>query len=177
MKTYLKSGFFVLLLVLLGMCGADLHAADSTPVEDDKAPVLEPAPHPFKHHHLGVFLGYAAKDTTKRKDGFKVGLEYEYQFHELLGARAFVDHESGSLNTWLTGAGLSFHTPKVPLIFFVGGAFEADDGKKGAFLRVSAEYKIKLTKKLFVAPVVGYDAERVQAKSAWFAGAMVGTSF
>ena len=38
------------------------------------------APHAFHNHHLGIFTGYAEKNAKKRKDGFKVGLEYEYQF-------------------------------------------------------------------------------------------------
>lgn len=132
--------------------------------------------HEFKRHHLGLFLGYVRKDTEKRKEGGKIGLEYEYQFHQYWGVRGFVDYEGGDLNTWLYGAGVAFHVPKTHLILFAGGAFEREHGKNEEFLRLAAEYKFKLRGGYFLAPVIGYDAGRTD-HSAWFGGVMVGTSF
>ena len=46
-------------------------------------------------------------------------------------------HDCGNLDTWLVGAGIFFHVPKVPVLLFVGGTSEIEDGKHEAFLRVS----------------------------------------
>jgi hypothetical protein len=34
----------------------------------------------FSKHHIGLFTAYATKETKKRKEAFKIGLEYDYQF-------------------------------------------------------------------------------------------------
>jgi hypothetical protein len=130
----------------------------------------------FSNHHLGLFTGYAAKETKKRKEGFKIGVEYEYQFHKMTGVRGFVDYEAGDLDNWLAGVGLAFHTPKVPIIVFVGGAFELEEGKYEEFFRIAGEYKFKLNHAIFIAPGVGYDAGR-RDNSVWFVGLIFGTSF
>jgi len=126
---------------------------------------------------LSFFSGYAAKDTEKRQDVWKVGVEYEYQFLEWLGARGFVDYEGGDLKKWLYGAGASVHVPKTHVIVFVGYGAENKDGhKEEDFFRLSAEYKFKVTEKGFIAPVIGYDFGR-KDKGAFFLGLMVGTKF
>jgi hypothetical protein len=130
----------------------------------------------FSKHHIALFTGYATKDTKKRKEGFKVGLEYEYQFHKMFGVRGFADYEGGDLDTWLSGGGIAFHVPQVPIIAFVGVAFEFGEGKREEFLRIMGEYKFKLKRKLYIAPAVGYDYGR-RDKSVLFAGLEFGTSF
>ena len=130
----------------------------------------------FYRHNLGIFHGYARKDTKKSKDGYKVGLEYEYQFIKEFGLRVFADYEAGDLNKWLFGGGGSFHVPKTGLIAFLGGGIERKNGKSEEFLRLSGEYKFKLKDGLFVAPAAGYDFGR-KGSGAWFAGMMIGVGF
>ena len=80
----------------------------------------------------------AVKDADKLKDGFKIGLEYEYQFIEWLGVRGFADYEAGKLDKWLFGAGASFHVPKTGLGLFVGGGVETRRGHTDEFFRLSS---------------------------------------
>ena len=90
--------------------------------------------------------------------------------------RGIVDYEGGDLNTWLYGAGLSFHVPNTNVLLLAAGMFERRHGKNEEFLRLAVEYKFKFREGLFFAPVVGYDFGRPE-KSAGFIGAMIGTAF
>jgi len=148
---------------------------DLPPAEEHAAPEHGDE-YAFHHHHLGLFLGYAVKDADKIKDGFKVGLEYEYQFIKWLGVRGFADYEAGDLDKWLFGGGASFHVPKTGLGIFTGGGVETHGGHSDSFFRLSAEYKFKLNDKWSVAPAVGYDFGRDES-GAFFVGAMLGFGF
>lgn len=132
--------------------------------------------HDFHTHHVGVFAGYARKDSSKKKDGGKVGLEYEYQFVKWLGARAFVDYEGGDFDKWLVGGGAAFHVPETPIVLFVGGGAEIKDSKAEAFLRLAGEVKIKLTDSWSVAPAGGYDFAD-SGDGTWFVGVLLVKGF
>jgi hypothetical protein len=141
----------------------------------DPGPLAEPG-HTFHNHHLGLFNGYSWKDEKKRKEGYKVGLEYEYQFNEWFGVRGFVDYESGDLKEWLYGAGLALHCPKIPIVLFVGGGAETKGSHSSALLRLSAEYQIPMGDTFYLAPTGGYDFVD-GSDGTWFAGIMLGMSF
>lgn len=146
------------------------------PSEEEHASAAHDNEHAFHNHHLGLFLGYAVKDADKLKDGFKVGVEYEYQFIKWLGVRGFADYEAGKLDKWLFGAGASFHVPKTGIGLFVGGGIETRRGHTDEFFRLSGEYKVALNDTWSLAPTVGYDFGRTES-GAFFAGIMVGTGF
>ena len=132
--------------------------------------------HGFHHHHFGLFTGYAEKDSSKSKGGFKTGLEYEYQLSEWLGIRGFVDYEGGKLKDWLYGVGASVHVPNTGLVFFVGGGVEHEGSHDKAILRLDIEYQIHRTENIHIAPTVGYEFPD-RGEGAWFAGLMWGVSF
>ena len=132
--------------------------------------------HSFHNHHLGIFNGYARKDDKKVKDGYKIGLEYEYQFSEWFGVRGFLDYEFGDLKKWIYGAGLGIHVPDTGLVLFVGGGVEVKGSHSEAILRLSAEYQFYVSEKIYLAPTAGYDFVN-DREGAWFAGVMLGTSF
>ena len=167
----------------LAAAGALLVIA-ATPAAQAGQPVpLEPvtyeAPHDdhaFHTHHLALFNGYARKNSNKRKDGYKIGVEYEYQFHELLGVRGFADYEAGDLNKWLFGVGPSLHMPGCDFVLYPAIGWERKNGESDTFFRLSGEYQFHLTDVVTFSPTAGYDFAR-RGDGAWFVGAFIGIGF
>ena len=150
-----RMGAAVAAILLAVSIAPEIRAGETNIGSVRQGPASDDEGHGFHTHHLELFAGYARKDSSKKKDAGKVGLEYEYQFVEWLGARAFVDYESGDFDKWLFGGGPSFHIPETPIVLFVGGGAELKDNKTKAFLRLSGEVQIELTDTFFVAPTGG----------------------
>ncbi len=171
-----RIGAAVAAILLAVSIAPELRAGQTNVESGNHGPASDDEGHGFHTHHLELFTGYARKESSKKKDGGKVGLEYEYQFIEWLGAKAFVDYEGGDFDKWLFGGGPSFHIPETPIVLFVGGGAELKDNKTKAFLRLSGEVQIKLTDTWFVAPAGGYDFAD-NGHGVWFVGVLLGAGF
>ncbi len=102
-------------------------------------------------HTLGVFLG----DTTEdRRDGFTLGLEYEYRLSERYGLGLTAEHISGDFDTNVLVAPIALHNGAWKV--YAGPGIE--DGEEGTepLFRVGVEYGFHFGK-LEVSPQVDVD--------------------
>lgn len=102
-------------------------------------------------HTLGIFLG----DTTEeRRDGFTVGLEYEYRFSERYGVGLTLEHVAGDFHTDVLVAPVAWH--EGPWKFYAGPGVE--DGEEGteALFRMGVEYGFHIGK-FEISPQVDMD--------------------
>ena len=97
----------------------------------------------YHTHTAGLFVGGASDDLGKR-EGFALGLEYEYRFDRRFGIGFMLEHTYGEMDTWVYVMPLAYHIGRWKLYAAPG----VEDGHHGAenMLRVGFEYGIHVNK-------------------------------
>ena len=87
------------------------------------------------HSTVGIFIGDTNED---RRNGFTVGLEYEYRVSQLLGLGITAEHVAGEFDTNVFVAPIALHSG--PWKVYAGPGIE--DGEEGSefLMRVGLEY-------------------------------------
>lgn len=111
----------------------------------------DPASHDAMHnaarnyhtHTAGIFVGGASDDLGKR-EGFALGLEYEYRFDRRWGIGFMLEHTYGEMDTWVYVMPIAYHVGRWKLYAAPG----VEDGHHGSenMVRVGFEYGIHLDK-------------------------------
>lgn len=115
-------------VALLGFLPAMVGAADE---ESPASPHGQNEP----HSTLGVFVG----DTTEsRRDGFTLGLEYEYRASSRWGIGFTAEHAGGDFDTNVFVLPVALH--EGPWKFYLGPGIESGDEGEEPLFRVGAEY-------------------------------------
>ena len=70
--------------------------------------------HKEDHYHLSTFVGFTT--DYKGKEGYKLGVEYEWRFKEWMGLAGTFDFTGNDFNIFAFSVGASFYPFKFPLI-------------------------------------------------------------
>ncbi len=118
-----------LTLVLGALLSAGVSAQEHPAREHDSQASHEP------HSTVGIFIGDTNED---RRNGFTVGLEYEYRVSQLLGLGITAEHVAGEFDTNVFVAPIALHSG--PWKVYAGPGIE--DGEEGSefLMRVGLEY-------------------------------------
>lgn len=106
------------------------------------------------HHHISAFGGFTT--NYKGKQGYKLGLEYEYRLSELMGVGSTFDFTGNDFEIFALSVGTSFYPFEFPLIPAVGVGAKSYDGKWNPFVRTLLTYDFHLNH-ISIGPMVMYD--------------------
>lgn len=122
-----------------------------------------PAQHGEEHHGEGhgagaqsvsVFVG--GSEEIRDRDGFTLGLEYEYRLAPRLGVGAFLERVSGINRSLAAGGQLYWHAV-AGLVLAAGPGVDRSHDEWNAIWRLEALYEIPLEDGVFLAPAIAYD--------------------
>ena len=106
------------------------------------------------HHHLSSFAGFTT--NYKGKQGYKLGIEYEYRLTELIGLGGTFDFTGNDFEIFAFSAGTTFYPFSFPLIPGIGAGAKRYEGKWDPFARLLLAYDFHLNK-ITLSPVLMYD--------------------
>ena len=106
------------------------------------------------HYHLSAFAGFTTNYAGKQ--GYKLGVEYEYRISDFLGIGGTFDFTGSDFNIFALSVGTVFYPFKFPLIPVVGIGAKNYDKKWDPFIRTMLAYDFHLNK-ISVGPMVMYD--------------------
>ena len=107
------------------------------------------------HYHLSAFGGFTT--NYKGKQGYKIGIEYEYRLSDLMGLGGTFDFTGRDFSIFAFSVGTTFYPFKFPLIPAIGIGAKSYDGDWNAFLRGILTYNFHLDK-VSLGPMIMYDA-------------------
>ena len=111
--------------------------------------------HKEDHYHLSAFAGFTT--NYKGKEGYKLGVEYEWRFKEWMGLGGTFDFTGNDFNIFAFSVGASFYPFKFPLIPAVGvGLKNYNKSKWKPFYRGILVYDFHVGNFSF-GPMVMYD--------------------
>lgn len=124
-----------LTLVLGALLPAGVSAEEHPAEEHDSHTSHENHDSHEPHSTVGIFIGDTNED---RRNGFTVGLEYEYRVSQLLGLGITAEHVAGEFDTNVFVAPIALHSG--PWKVYAGPGIE--DGEEGSefLMRVGLEY-------------------------------------
>ena len=106
------------------------------------------------HYHLSAFAGFTT--DYKGRQGYKLGIEYEYRLTDLLGLGGTFDFTGNDFNIFALSVGTTFYPFKFPLIPVIGVGAKSYDKKWDPFLRTMLAYEFHLNS-ISIGPLVMYD--------------------
>lgn len=130
------------------------------------------------YHHLALFLGmgFETKEGHEDEEGFAIGLEYEYRFHESWGFGGVIEGlGQGAVRNVVLAAPVSFH-PGGAWRLFTGPGVEFTPKKDKFLLRLGAGYEFDLGGHWSLAPEVLVDLIETGAET-WLFGLAIGYHF
>ncbi len=110
--------------------------------------------HHDKHYHLSGFAGFTS--DYKGKNGFKLGIEYEYRINDHVGLGGTFDFTGADFQIFGLSAGATFYPFKFPLIFAAGIGAKYSHEKWKEFYRGVLLYDFHLDN-ISIGPMVMYD--------------------
>jgi hypothetical protein len=127
------------------------------------------------HHHLGAFAGWGAESrpNVPDEDGFAVGLEYGYRFHQNWGIGGVVEGlGSDFIRNVAVIVPVSWHPTGGKWRLLAGPGYEFTDKKDKFLVRVGTGYEIQLNDRWSLAPEVMIDFIEKDT-TIWMAGLAV----
>ena len=95
--------------------------------------------HHDPHSTIGIFVG----DTTeRRRDGFTLGIEYEYRASRRLGIGLTAEHAGGDFDTNVFVLPVALH--EGPWKLYAGPGVESGEEGEEPLLRVGVEYGLRV---------------------------------
>lgn len=145
-ETYSLKQFRVAFLCMLGLVfiSDDLRAQ----IDTDKAT------HHSNHYHLSAFAGFTT--DSKGKNGYKLGLEYEYRLNEHIGLGGTFDFTGADFNIFALSVGADFYPFKFPLIPGILIGAKNASSKWKPFVRGILLYDFQF-EKYSIGPLIMYD--------------------
>lgn len=110
--------------------------------------------HHENHYHLSTFVGFTT--DYKGKQGYKIGLEYEYRLSELVAIGGTFDFTGADFEIFALSAGADFHPFNFPLIPGILIGAKSYDKKWDPFVRVMLVYDFYIGN-FSLGPMVMYD--------------------
>ena len=112
-------------------------AAPSASADSASHDAIHPRAGNYHTHTAGIFVGGASDDLGKR-EGFALGIEYEYRFDRQWGIGFMMEHTYGVLDTWVYVMPIAYHIDQWKLYLAPG----VEDGHHGSenMVRVGFEY-------------------------------------
>lgn len=107
-----------------------------------------------EHYHISAFSGFTT--NYKGKQGYKIGIEYEYRFSDLYGLGGTFDFTGADFDIFAFSLGSAFYPFKFPLIPVLGVGAKRYEGKWNPFVRTMLTYDFHLDN-WSVGPMVMYD--------------------
>ena len=110
--------------------------------------------HNIPHNHIALFIG-AGKETRaghNDENGFAIGVEYEYRFHEQWGVGGVVEGLGNDTIREVTVlVPVSFH-PGGPWRLFAGAGYEFNETKDKPMVRFGLGYEVPVGSGWTIAP-------------------------
>jgi hypothetical protein len=103
---------------------------------------------------VSVFVG--GSEEVRDRDGFTLGLEYEYRLAPRVGVGAFVERVSGINRSLVFGGQLYWHAV-ADLVLTAGPGLDRSHDEWNAVWRLGALYEFPLEEGIFLAPAIAYD--------------------
>ena len=110
--------------------------------------------HSEDHYHLSAFAGFTT--NYKGKQGYKLGVEYEYRLTELIGVGGTFDFTGRDFDIFAFSVGTVFYPFDIPLIPAFGVGAKNYEGKWDPFVRAMLAYDFHLDN-FSLGPMVMYD--------------------
>ena len=111
--------------------------------------------HHEDHYHLSAFAGFTT--NYKGKQGYKLGIEYEWRFKDWMGLGGTFDFTGNDFNIFAFSVGATFYPFKIPLVTAVGvGLKNYDKSSWKDFYRAMVAYDFHLGK-ISLSPLIMYD--------------------
>jgi hypothetical protein len=130
------------------------------------------------HHHLAIFVGYGSETKSGHEDenGFALGLEWEYRFHEKWGPGAVVEVlGQDTIRDVILVVPISFH-PGGHWRLFAGPGIEFTSKKDKFAFRLGAGYEIPIGSHWSLAPEIYVDLIE-SGENTWVGGLALGYEF
>ena len=135
-----------LLTAMILVCAGTLTAQD----EEKTKPK-----HKEDHYHISTFAGFTT--NYKGKEGYKLGIEYEWRIEDWIGLGGTFDFTGNDFNIFAFSVGTSFYPFKFPLIPAVGvGLKNYNKSKWKPFFRTVLLYDFHIGN-FSIGPMVMYD--------------------
>ena len=113
------------------------------------------AKHHEDHYHLSVFSGYTT--NYKGKEGYKLGIEYEWRLKEWIGLGGTFDYTGADFEIFAFSVGASFYPFEFPLILAAGvGLKNYDKSNWKEFFRLLTVYDFHIGN-FSLGPMIMYD--------------------
>lgn len=106
------------------------------------------------HYHFSGFGGFTT--NYKGKQGYKLGLEYEYRVSELMGVGGTFDFTGHDFEIFAFSLGTTFYPFSFPLMPAIGFGSKRYHGKWKPFIRGVLVYDFHLDN-MSIGPMVMYD--------------------
>ncbi len=106
------------------------------------------------HYHLSAFAGFTT--NYKGKQGYKLGIEYEYRLTDVIGLGGTFDFTGNDFNIFAFSVGADFYLFDFSLIPAIGVGAKSYDSKWDPFLRTMLAYDFHLNS-ISIGPMVMYD--------------------
>jgi len=111
--------------------------------------------HHENHYHLSVFAGFTS--DYKGRNGYKLGLEYEWRISDPFGIGGTFDFTGADFKIFSFSVGTSIYPfKKTPLIFGLAVGAKNDHNKWKPFFRTLAAYDFHI-KNISLGPMVMWD--------------------
>ena len=111
--------------------------------------------HHEDHYHLSAFSGFTT--NYKGKQGYKLGIEYEWRFKEWMGLGGTFDFTGNDFNIFAFSVGATFYPFKFPLIPAIAvGLKNYDKSSWKEFYRLFLAYDFHVGK-ISLSPLIMYD--------------------
>ena len=145
----MKKGVLLCLLVavFLVMMPVMIRAEEAEPGRKNKAP---------EHlHGVELFLGNTQDDG---KNGFSIGLTYEYRLSELFGIGGLIEHAGEDFREWVLAVPFFLH-PYKGWRFLVAPGIDIDDedGDNNFLFRAGAAYEFEIAERWSITPEFNVD--------------------
>jgi hypothetical protein len=104
---------------------------------------------------LGLFLGGA---HNSEKDGFSVGLDYEYRVNRRFGIGGMVEYSGGDFGEWIAGLPVCWHPWRELKLYVAPGVnYDPSHGDTYFLVRVGADYGFSLGRGFEIAPSLNFE--------------------
>ncbi len=110
---------------------------------------------PEHRHGVELFLGNTQDDG---KNGFSIGLTYEYRLSELFGIGGLIEHAGEDFREWVLAVPFFLH-PYKGWRFLVAPGIEIDDedGDNNFLFRAGAAYEFEIAERWSITPEFNVD--------------------
>ena len=106
------------------------------------------------HHHVSGFAGFTT--DHKGKNGYKLGLEYEYRLTEMVGLGGTLDFTGNDFRIFSFSVGSTFYPFSFPLIPAVAVGAKHSNDKWDIFFRTMLIYDFHIDN-ISIGPMVMWD--------------------